>query len=368
MSTACLALVSSAERENCRKLLHDRISAIQQLLLNPDACDQASPTVGGHMSPARKPASTAVSRQPSPSPSSIPQYAPPTPLPSGLNSSLYVRSTSGSCPSHQTSDNSAFALVTSTPTNSIVKSTIRKPVYEAADAGGPPMPQSDDLLWDSVPDIWDEDLDELQLDALVSKPRTPAPAIKSVPIPRIERVDQTSTSFYEEAMRVLKNVFGLHSFRTNQLEAINATLSGRDVFVLMPTGGGKSLCFQVPAVCTGGKTRGVTFVVSPLIALMQDQVHALETKGVDVVLWNSERTGDDVQAIKQRLLAPRKPAMVYVTPEKLKDSQALKNTLARLYRDGELARFVIDEAHCISSWGRDFRDAVSKHGLAFVVC
>jgi superfamily II DNA helicase RecQ len=98
-------------------------------------------------------------------------------------------------------------------------------------------------------------------------------------------------------------------------------------------------------------------------------VEALKKKGVDVILWNSERTSDDVQDIMQRLKAKRKPSLVYVTPEKLKESHMLKSTLVKLYDEGGLARFVIDEAHCISTWGRDFRDAVRTLFLSyFFIC
>ncbi|KAJ6611796.1 P-loop containing nucleoside triphosphate hydrolase protein [Mycena sp. CBHHK59/15] len=160
-----------------------------------------------------------------------------------------------------------------------------------------------------------------------------------------------------ELKQNLGRIFRLEKFRQNQFEAMNATMAGRDVFVLMPTGGGKSLCYQLPAVCRTGETKGVTVVVSPLLALMYDQVNALKAKGVDAVLLTSATQEGEAKEIRDRLYSASKPTLLYVTPERLKISTALNSMLSYLYRSKELARFVIDEAHCISTWGQDFREA-----------
>lgn len=183
--------------------------------------------------------------------------------------------------------------------------------------------------------------------------------------------DQTSTSLqeaphYSEAKHKLEEVFKLSTFRENQLEAIISTLEGRDVLVLMPTGGGKSLCYQLPAVCDGGRTQGVTVVISPLLALMNDQVDSLKRKGINVVLWSSETTNNDM---KIRLCSETsKPRLLYITPEKLRGSGITQGVLSHLHRTNSLARFVVDEAHVISTWGQDFRDAVGVTICNIIVC
>ncbi|KAF9557705.1 ATP-dependent DNA helicase [Agrocybe pediades] len=169
----------------------------------------------------------------------------------------------------------------------------------------------------------------------------------------------STSSHYPEIMQKLRDIFRLEAFRKNQLEAITAALEGKDVFILMPTGGGKSLCFQLPAVCEGGKTRGVTVVVSPLLALMKDQVDSLRRKKIDAHLSIQDTAAEDWPRLIQN---SQKPRLWYLTPEKLRESNTVHSILGALKGSGHLARFVIDEAHCISTWGQEFREAYTTLG------
>ncbi|KAM3926524.1 ATP-dependent DNA helicase Q1 isoform 2-T2 [Leptodactylus fuscus] len=167
-------------------------------------------------------------------------------------------------------------------------------------------------------------------------------------------------SWSQKVKEQLQKSFQLETFRKLQLETINATMAGKDVFLIMPTGGGKSLCYQLPAVCS----QGLTLVICPLVSLMEDQLMVLERLGVSATSLNAASSKDHVKWVHGEMIDRNsRLKLLYVTPEKIAKSKLFMSRLEKAYQAGRLARVAIDEVHCCSQWGHDFRPDYKTLGI-----
>lgn len=162
----------------------------------------------------------------------------------------------------------------------------------------------------------------------------------------------TQYEWSRDVKKTLEDVFKMKSFRPQQLSAINSTLSGQHAIVVMPTGAGKSLCYQLPALVKPG----ITIVISPLVSLMEDQVRSLTHKNIPAKLMTSTSPKEETQAALNLLKEKNTPIkLLYVTPERLAKSKRFMSNLQKCHANGRLQRIAIDEVHCCSQWGHDFR-------------
>uniref|UniRef100_A0A8D3CZ66 ATP-dependent DNA helicase n=1 Tax=Scophthalmus maximus TaxID=52904 RepID=A0A8D3CZ66_SCOMX len=176
----------------------------------------------------------------------------------------------------------------------------------------------------------------------------------------LQQLEEAYFPWSQAVEQHLKDLFHLSTFRPLQLRAINLTLSGKDLFLVMPTGRGKSLCYQLPAVCS----EGFTLVVTPLVSLMEDQIMSLKSVDVSAVMLNASSSKEHAKMVLAGMTDVKAPfKLVYVTPEKIAKSKLLMSRLEKAYNANLLNRITVDEVHCCSQWGHDFRPDYKLLGI-----
>lgn len=183
-----------------------------------------------------------------------------------------------------------------------------------------------------------------------------------VTVPAQVPYDRSNFPWSDKFAETSRLVFGLKQFRPQQQAIMNAIMQRHDVLVLMPTGGGKSLCYQLPSIANNHP--GVTIVFSPLLSLINDQVQSLRGYNIDAFAITGSTSSDELRDIRLRIEAePPQIRLLYVTPERLQVSTQFNSWLENLNRRSRLHMFVIDEAHCVSQWGHDWRPDYAKIGI-----